>query len=246
MLQLTRRVFLAAAGPAVAVMEAAAERAEGDKTDGLVERFRQPSDEDKPWVYWWWVNGNVTRRSITRDLEEMKKKGIAGFLMFDSRQYGDQHLIPPPSPMEFMSDEWRALLRFAMSEAHRLGLKMSMNLSTHGGSLRSPWETGADAPKKLIWTSGEFRGPRQVNCALGRPARPHFWDVALLAVRHRGAQESAPSGPVFISGDWRDVSLDTSSAPKLGDVLDLSAKVDAQGRLDWEAPEGNWTLLRFA
>lgn len=29
------------------------------------------------------------------------------------------------------------------------------------------------------------------------------------------------------------------------DVLDLSAKMDGEGRLDWKAPSGRWTVLRF-
>ncbi len=29
-------------------------------------------------AYWWWLNGNVTKEAITRDLEEMKAKGFGG------------------------------------------------------------------------------------------------------------------------------------------------------------------------
>jgi len=213
----------------------------------LPQGFRTPPDTYKPWVYWWWLNGNVTEKSITRDLEEMRKKGVGGFLMFDSRAYGEVNLPPPPPRTDFMSDEWRRMLKFAMSEASRLGLKMSTNLSTSGGTLRSPWPTGADAPKKLVWTSAELRGPRRVTCDLRRPDKAHFWDVAVLGVRRTGSEDAAPTGGVDLSGEWRDMVAEPKGATVTNnDIVDLTARVDAGGRLAWDAPEGHWTLLRFA
>ena len=47
--------------------------------------FRVPAESSQPWAYWWWVKGNVTEESITRDLEQMKQKGFTGLLMFDAR-----------------------------------------------------------------------------------------------------------------------------------------------------------------
>ncbi len=244
----TRRELLAGAGICIgAAFPGRSADTRLAAVNALELGFRTPQDPHKPWVYWWWVNGNVTRRSITRDLEEMKSKGIGGFLMFDSRRYGEQHLPPPPSPMDYMSSEWRGMLKFAMSEASRLGLEMSMNLSTHGGTLRSPWETGADAPKKLVWTSAEVRGPRRIACELRRSGKAHSWEVAVLAVQHAGPQGPAATGAVDLSGEWREIIVeakDTSAAVTA--VVDLTSSVDRQGRLAWDAPEGRWTLLRFA
>jgi len=31
----------------------------------------------RPWVYWFWLNGNITRAGITADLEAMKRVGSA-------------------------------------------------------------------------------------------------------------------------------------------------------------------------
>ena len=73
----------------------AASPAERDGGAGAIDvetSFRAPPDAAKPWAYWWWLNANVTRESITRDLEEMKKKGIGGFLLFDVTAYGQQHV----------------------------------------------------------------------------------------------------------------------------------------------------------
>ena|ERR1035437_90248 len=109
----------------------------------LGHNFRSVPGSDKIWVYYWWLKGNVTKESITKDLEEMQKKGIGGFLLFDSRGYYDDYvngIIPVPlkNKMEFMSPEWREMVKYTMQEAARLGLEMSINLANTGGSLRGP------------------------------------------------------------------------------------------------------------
>lgn len=34
--------------------------------------FECPVDTDKPWAYWWWLNGNVDKKTITRDMEALR------------------------------------------------------------------------------------------------------------------------------------------------------------------------------
>ena len=49
----------------------------------LEEGFRHPPAEARPWVYWFWNNGNVTRTGITADLEAMQRVGIGGVIIMD-------------------------------------------------------------------------------------------------------------------------------------------------------------------
>jgi hypothetical protein len=213
----------------------------GAAAPGLEAKFRTPPPAERPWVYYWWVKGNVTRQSIKRDLEEMKAKGIGGFLLFDARGYGEWITPPPPAATEFLSPQWRELVRFTMSEAHRLGLSMSMNLSTDGGALRAPWSTGANAPKKLIWTSTRVSGPRRFEIELAKPEQAHFWEVALLAVE--GA--AGPDGTGNLSERWAEIDFTRKKpAPVSGRVIDLAEKARG-GRLVWDVPAGDWTILRF-
>ena len=44
--------------------------------------FSQPPTEARPWCYWYWMNGNVTREGIIADLQAMHEVGVGGvFLM---------------------------------------------------------------------------------------------------------------------------------------------------------------------
>jgi hypothetical protein len=198
--------------------------------DDLAQNFRTPPDVSKPWAYWWWVHGNVTESSIARDLEAMKRKGFAGLLLFDARGYHDDHLPPPPPRTEFMSDEWRRMVKFAIAQAERLGLQVSINLSSCAGALRGPWPVGDDAPKKLVSASLPIPGGKRFSGALPGQDWGRCWEIAVLAVR----QDERATGNAK-PGDRPVV-----------EVIELSDKLDAQGRLTWDAPPGEWTLLRLA
>ncbi len=46
--------------------------------DGLATGFAAPPDSARIWVYWFWLNGNITQEGITADLEAMERAGVGG------------------------------------------------------------------------------------------------------------------------------------------------------------------------
>ena len=50
----------------------------------LERGWERPPNEAKLRAYWWWLNGNVDRQAITRDLEEMAAKGFGGAILTDA------------------------------------------------------------------------------------------------------------------------------------------------------------------
>ena len=48
------------------------------QTHLLREQFQNPSDEAKPWTFWYWMFGAVSKEGITADLEAMKHAGLGG------------------------------------------------------------------------------------------------------------------------------------------------------------------------
>src|SRR5256885_3141309 len=47
--------------------------------DSLYGGFLTPSNSARPRVWWHWMNGNITKEGIQKDLEWMKRIGIGGF-----------------------------------------------------------------------------------------------------------------------------------------------------------------------
>ncbi len=72
--------------------------------------------------WWWWLNGNVNKAAITKDLEAMKSKNFQGARIFDAGGHNQRGNNGIPAGPLFGSDEWNKLFVFALDEAKRLGL----------------------------------------------------------------------------------------------------------------------------
>ena len=82
----------------------------GPATGGDLDRqFIDPPDAVRPHVEWHWMNGNVTREGITLDLEAMRRVGIRGAQIWNAAP------AIPPGPAQFMTPEWREMMRFAIT-----------------------------------------------------------------------------------------------------------------------------------
>ena len=80
----------------------------------LKSNFQNPTNESGVNCWWWWLNGNVNKAAITKDLEAMKSRNFQGAMVFDAgghNQRGNKDI--PKGPL-FGSDEWNELFVFAL------------------------------------------------------------------------------------------------------------------------------------
>ncbi len=171
----------------------------GGEHDELANGFADPPNSARLRAYWWWLNGNVTKAAITRDLEEMKAKGFGGALICDAGGAQQDGNDPVPHGPTFFTPEWRELYIHALREAERLGLEMSLNIQS-GWNLGGPMVKAEDAAKKLTWSEALISGPAKYAAALPVPkAREGFYrDVATVAYR-RTARARQPAPPSITS-----------------------------------------------
>src|SRR6056297_2117821 len=54
----------------------------------MSEGFRSPPNEVRTKAYWLWLNGQVTKESITKELEAMKSNGYGGAVICDALASG--------------------------------------------------------------------------------------------------------------------------------------------------------------
>ena len=64
-------IFVAVLVSALAQVGLLESRSGAAEADPLVQGFANPPNSARLRAYWWWLNGNVTKAAITRDLEEM-------------------------------------------------------------------------------------------------------------------------------------------------------------------------------
>jgi acetyl esterase/lipase len=164
----------------------------------LDEVWAHPPPEARLKSYWWWLNGNVTKESLTQDLEAMKAKGFGGAVIFDGDGAAQDGNSPVPHGPTFATLEWRELFKHTLHEADRLGLELSLNIQS-GWNLGGPMVKPEDAPKKLTWSETRITGGTQFTGKLGEPARrDNFYrDLFVLAYRLKPAASSRQVPPTL-------------------------------------------------
>ena len=121
------------------------------------QAFRNPPESAWPRTWWHWTRSNVTKEGITKDLEWMKRVGIAGFQLADVNAGGGQTV---DKKIEFGTPEWFDAVRHAASEADRLGLEMTIFSSAGWSETGGPWVKPEQAMKKLVWSETDGRRAR--------------------------------------------------------------------------------------
>ena len=86
----------------------------GQQSASLEAGWANPPRGARLRAYWWWLNGNVTAKAISRDLEEMNAKGFGGAIISDADGSGQDGNERVPHGPTFFSSEWRALIESAV------------------------------------------------------------------------------------------------------------------------------------
>jgi len=124
----------------------------------LKEKFLYPPAETRPGCYWYWINDNISKEGITKDLEAMARVGIGrayighiyNYKPESERRPSDVRYMTPLGEVKFMSDAWWEAVQWAVKEADRCGVETgffnSPGCSQSGGSWIKPYQFMADAP----------------------------------------------------------------------------------------------------
>lgn len=240
----------------------------------LENGFRNPPSVVKPWVFWFWMNGNISREGITQDLESMKRVGIGGVLWMEV----SGPWWAPQGPIEAGSAEWHEAMQWAICEADRLGIAFALSVDFGYGS-GGPHITPDLSMQKLVWSETVVQGEKVVTVQLPKPAvnyepalkavwlRPDqtmnsvvmqalkevdsYRDVTVFAVpSSTGGAPLAERLEKYDGRGWYTHLPALSSGDKLAalaceDVVDLSDRMADDGQLRWTVPKGTWTVVRL-
>ena len=95
--------------------------------------------------YWHWMNGNVSKDGITKDLEYLKSGGVDAAMIFDVGVGVER------GGVDYNSAEWRDCVRWACEEAARLGMTLSLHNSPGYSAMGGPWIAPEESMKELVW-----------------------------------------------------------------------------------------------
>ncbi|WPU97436.1 glycosyl hydrolase [Mucilaginibacter sp. cycad4] len=149
--------------------------------DALEQAFLHPPESAKPWVFWYWMQGAVSREGITADLLAMKQAGIAGAYLMPIKGPANPPFITPS--INQLSPEWWAMVKFTMQEADRIGVKLAMHDSDGFALAGGPWITPELSMQKVVWSKVEVEGGKTYHDTLPVPKhyKNYYKDIEVLA-----------------------------------------------------------------
>jgi hypothetical protein len=203
----------------------------------LEQNFKNPPIMTRPYVWWHWMGSNFSKEGITKDLEAMKASGIGGATIFNiasAVQESHKPTLNNPWPDQtYRSPKYWDALKHAAAEAQRLGLEIGLHNTVGYSTTGGPWIDEEKNMQQIVTKSVTVEGGKPISVEIPRPdptsyrgwgnhgqSFAFFKDIAILAV---------PA-----SGD-----IDPSK------VIDLTSSFK-NNRLDWNAPDGKWQIIRLA
>ena len=221
--------------------------------DTLADSFRTPPATARAHTWWHWMNGNISKEGITTDLEAMARVGIGGVQVFNVS------CGMPEGPVAYLSPQWLDLFKYAVAEATRLNLELCFHNCAGWSSSGGPWVKPEQATQTVIMGETTAQGVARFDAVLpqGKVQKDFYRDIAVLAFptptdQTRTADVAKKSGSASRFDHTKDYDIQPQPVeipagaiiPQNG-VIDLTKQMAADGRLTWDVPAGNWTILRI-
>lgn len=199
--------------------------------------------KNKPWTRWWWPGSIVTSGDLTTAMERYSKAGLGGMeiaVIYGVKGHENRFI-------NYLSPKWMDMFTHTLKEAERLDLGIEL-ANASGWPFGGPWVEPADACKNInykTWSLSygdsllekiEFIQQPLVRSIGQRPDINKLQDpiskndsLQIYALDQIRFQKALPLRALMAYSDS-------------GMVLNLTGNVSSEGKLEWIAPEGNWTL----
>lgn len=208
------------------------------------------NDEAKPWTFWNWKYGSVSRPGIHADLTGMKNVGMGGIWLMPVREAGER--LEFQDGVAQLSPEFWKMMDYSFQLADSLDFDMGIHVLP-GNPLVLP----AESMQKVVWTDTIVKGGKKIEgLQMWQPESykngkmqsagsesGYYQDIAAFAIRFKGK-----TGPA-----WRN-STDSAARSEMVPMTDvLPLKMEGgmvmgamvNGILQNKLPKGTWCLLRM-
>lgn len=234
--------------------------------------FLAPPNSAKPGVYWYFVDGNFNRDAMTEDLDSMSAAGISSVIYLEVSLGFPPG--PVKFMSEEWQDDFVHAVREAERRNISISLGTGPGWAGDGGPWVKPAQsmqhlvassTNIQGPCKFaaVLPMPEPRKPYfdTLSDELKKERLDYYKDVAVLAfptpetseriadsdekaLYYRAPFTSARGVKPYLTEPPADDRSDPGAIAK-NQVIDLTRRLRPDGVLDWQAPPGKWTIMRF-
>lgn len=245
-----------------------------DAGEDLVSAFQDPPDSARPGVYWYFMDGNLDREGMTADLESMKQAGIGNLVFLEVNvgvPRGSVDFLSDPWQELFahaVHEAQRLGIEITLGSGpgwagsggpwvkpeQSMQHLVASSVDVHGPAgfddvlprpePRKPYFDGA-VTGELAELREAFYEDVAVVAFPTPVGGPRIEDIDEKALYYRAPYTSRPGVKPYLPAmaAYPVVSPDAVIEPQR--VVDLTARLKTGGRLAWQVPAGDWTIMRF-
>ena len=157
-----------------------------------------------------------------------------------------------------MSPQWDEMITHAVREADRLGIELCIHNCAGWSSSGGPWNTPEHAMQFVTSSERQVKGPLHFSETLPQPPTKlgYYSDIAVLAFRTPANPARIPAldlADKALIPNWNRRKKEPGTLQQIApgqpvaqnEIIDLTAKMQDGGKLTWDVPEGEWTILRL-
>ncbi len=174
----------------------------------LESGFATPPSTIQTSVYWYWIDGNISKEGVIKDLESMKAAGVNRAFIgnLGGHGIGDTEGLN----VKLFSEEWWDITHTALKKAGELGIDIGIFNSPGWSQAGGPWVKPQESMRYLAFTKTIVKGSGTVLVQLEQP----------VGESQAVTIQQTPSGLVSIMSakpvsTFEDVKVIAYPAPKL-------------------------------
>ncbi|SHF90799.1 alpha-L-rhamnosidase [Mariniphaga anaerophila] len=196
--------------------------------------FTQPAEKVRIHTWWHWVDGMITKEGITKDLESMKKVGIAQATILNLGFPQNASVLPSENykieKVKFVTDKWYEMFEWALQEAKRLGITIGVHNCDGWSESGGPWIKPEMSMKKFVYTKTIIPSGFKGKIKLDKPYNnfDFYKDVAVVAYKNSGLKKNSfqSANPEIIINNQQKIAPSTIFEAKKGDSIEFIFNAD--------------------
>lgn len=202
------------------------------------------TEQTKPWTRWWWLGSEVNKKDLKTVMQQYHDAGLGGLevtAIYGVQGEQDQYI-------NFLSSKWMEMFDYTLQEAKKLHLGIDLANAT-GWPFGGPWIGDKDACKDMVYKTYSLHGGESLQDTI------QFIQQAMVRTEHRNELNiDSILQPISANKNLQALSIDQIKFKRplplqvlmafdvSGQKIDLTNKVDINGKLSWVAPAGEWKL----
>jgi hypothetical protein len=241
----------------------------------LASAFQSPPDSVRPGVYWYFMDGNLSGEAMTADLESMKEAGIGqvvflevnvglprGRIDFLSEEWQDlfKHAVREAERLGIeitlgIGPGWTGSggpwVKPEQSMMHLMSSSVDVKgPSTYEGTLPvpepyKPFFGEESVPDNLKGIRNNFYEDVVVLAFPTPVTDKRIPDSDEKALYYRAPFSSQPGVKPFLPASATYAGMSGDETIDKEKIVDITQFLQSEGRIKWDVPPGNWTIMRF-